>query len=86
MLLMAPSHYLNQGLEYGGVVAECVHLLGTTVPQMTLESQTYTKVVMPHPDDALLRHDDLLLWRHIWDEPEMDSVVREITKSLAEYL
>ena len=27
-------------LEYGGVVAECVHLLGTTVPQMTLESQT----------------------------------------------
>ena len=35
--------------------------LGTTVPRMTLEIEVSTNVVMPHPDDALLRHDDCLL-------------------------
>ena len=35
---------------------ECVRILGTN--PMTLECQAQTNVVMPHPDDALLRHDD----------------------------
>ena len=40
------------------MVELCAHSLGTPGPQMTLESQAYTNVVMPYPDDALLRHDD----------------------------
>ena len=36
----------------------------TTELQMTLESQAYTKIVMPHPGDALLHYDDIFfsLW------------------------
>ena len=43
--------------EYGVMVGLCAHSLETTGPQMMLENQAYTNV-MPHPDDALLRHDD----------------------------
>ena len=56
--LTTPSRYQNQGLEYGGMVGLCVESVGTTEPQLTLESEVYTNVVMPHPGNALLLHDD----------------------------
>ena len=34
------------------------HSLGTTGPQMMLENQAYTNIVMVHPDDTLLCHED----------------------------
>ena len=34
------------------------HSLVTTGLRMMLENQAYTNIVMPHPDDALLHHDD----------------------------
>ena len=41
---------------------------------------------MTHPDDALLRHDDCLLWRHFGYVPEVGNVAYEATKVLAEFL
>ena len=65
-------------VEYGRVVV--VHPpLGTTVPRMTLEIQVSLNVVMPHPDGALLRHDDCLLWRHLRCVPEVGNVACETT-------
>ena len=70
--------WTNAGLyvEYGRVVVVRPPL-GTTVPRMTLEIQVSTNVVMPHPDDALLRHDDCLLWRHLRCVPEVGNVACE---------
>ena len=65
-------------VEYGRVVVVRPPL-GTTVPRMTLEIQVSTNVVMPHPDDALLRHDDCLLWRHLRCVPEVGNVACETT-------
>ena len=31
---------------------------------------------MPHPSDAMLRHDDCLLWRHLVKVPEVGSVAQ----------
>ena len=48
-------------IEYSRVVGVVRPPLGTTVPHVTLESQMSTNVVMPHPDDALLHHDDYFI-------------------------
>ena len=52
---------------------------------MTLENQISTNVVMPHPDDAWLRHDDYLLWRHSGCVPEVGIVAQEVAKVLADF-
>ena len=41
---------------------------------LTLENEMSTNVVMPHPDDAMLRHDDCLLWPHYECVPEVSNV------------
>ena len=50
--LTAPSHYLNQGLEYGRRIVGARPPAGNYSTAMTLEIQVSTSVVMPHPDDA----------------------------------
>ena len=65
-------------VEYGKVVMVRPPL-GATVLRMTLEIQVSTNVVMPHPDDALLRHNDCLLWRHLRCVPEVGNVACETT-------
>ena len=44
-----------------------------------------TNVVMPHPDDAWLHHDDYLLWRHSGYVPEVGSVAQEVAKVVADF-
>ena len=72
------DYFIQIYVEYGSVVVVRPPL-GTTVPRMTLEIQVSTNVVMPHPDDALLRHDDCLLWRHIRCVSEVGNVACETT-------